>query len=51
MAKLTMIKGQMVLTADSSAEEKRLTELAYAGADVGVTKASKSKSDDKKADD
>lgn len=46
MAKLTMLNGRMVVTAETQAEEKRLSELAYAGASVSVTKAKAKKADD-----
>lgn len=39
MAKLTMMKGQMVLTGDNEEERNELSTLAYEGAKVTVTKA------------
>lgn len=52
MAKLTMIRGQMVVEATSQAESDELTKLAYASSTVTVEKASaKRKKADDKADD
>lgn len=38
MATLTMMGGKMVVTAQTEAEEKELTKLAYDGAKVDIEK-------------